>query len=282
MMLSSAQASEFTVHHAPGGPSDKATRVLHKYLPKDDYIIVNRPGAQGKIAVKHLMSHDSLMLATMAQIYVSNSMTGSEYNPNSDLTVLANIGAMPSVLVCRNDLGIKGIPDIIKRDKLSFAVAGTGSSEHLATMVFFNKINKQHLIVPYSAGGSKSVMDMLGGHVDCMFSNYPTVKEWVSDPRLKVLMTSHELNLNVDTWEKLYNEKFPFQASLAIVVASNNKNHKIVKDVKELAKNSKVKEDLINIGIFPVLGTSDKAIKEVLDNNNKIKQVIVNNNITLK
>lgn len=275
--------TEFTVHHAPGGPSDKTTRVIHKYLPDNQYVVVNRPGAQGKLAVKQVLTHDSLMLATMAQIYVNNTISGvADYDPNKDLKVIASVGTMPSVLVCRSNLNIQTVPDIIKSDKLSFAVAGIGSSEHLATEVLFNRMNKKHLIVPYSAGGSKSVLDMLGGHVDCMFANYPTVKEWTNDKRLTVILTSHDLGLGVSTWESLYSEKFPFNATLAIVVGSQNTNKKIVDDLSVVFKNTQFVEDLKTIGIFPTPGLDKKSIDKVIKNNDNIKDVIVKNNITIK
>lgn len=274
--------TEFTVHHAPGGPSDKTTRILHKYLPANQYVVVNRPGGQGKIAINHITNSDSLMLATMAQIYVTNKMNGLDYDPNNDLKVIASIGVMPSVLACRSNLSLTSIPEIIKSKQLSFAVAGYGSSEHLATEVLFSKMNKRHLIVPYSTGGSKSILDLLGGHVDCMFANYPTVKEWVNDKRLTVILTSHDLGLSVPTWESLYNEKFPFQAMLAIVIGSNNKNTNIQLDLTNVIKNKQLVDDLREIGLFPLLGTSNNSIKAVLDNNNHIRDVIVKNNITLK
>lgn len=275
--------TEFTVHHAPGGPSDKVTRIIHKYLPQDQYIVVNRPGAQGKIAVHHILSTDSLMLATMAQIYVNNKITGiADYDPEKDLKVIASIGTMPSVLVCNSNLKISSIADIIRKDKLSFAVAGIGSSEHLATEVLFNKINKKHLIVPYSGGGSKSVMDLLGGHIDCMFANYPTVKEYISDKRLSVLMTSHNLNLGISTWESLYNEKFPFNATLAIVVSSQNSNKNIVQDLRKIVRDKKFIEDLASVGIFSTPSVDASEIDKVLKNNDKIHEVILKNNITIK
>lgn len=274
--------TEFTVHHAPGGPSDKVTRLVHKYLPAEKYIVVNRPGAQGKIAVKHIMAHDSLMLATMGQIYVTNQLIGSDYNPDSDLKVVASIGVMPSVLVCRSDLNIKSIPDIIKSKELSFAVAGYGSSEHIATEVLFNKMNQKHLVVPYGAGGSKSILDLLGGHVDCMFGNYPTVKEHLSDKKLTVIMSSHELGLNVSTWQDMYNETFPMQATLAIVVGRKNNNSQLIKDLTLVTKNKQLVNDLKSAGIFPTLSTKPNEIKSVLDNNGRIKSLIIKNNIRLK
>lgn len=281
-MQTANAVTEFIVHHAPGGPSDKTTRIIHKYLPKNEYVVINRPGGQGKIAVNYLVNTDSLMLATMAQIYVTNKLVGADYNPESDLKIIASIGVMPSVLVCRSNLMLTNISDIIKSKQLSFAVAGYGSSEHLATEVLFNKMNRKHLIVPYSTGGSKSILDLLGGHVDCMFGNYPTVKEWINDKRLNVILTSHDIGLQTSTWESIYNEKFPFQAKLAIVVGSNNKNNNITRDLINAMKNKQLTDDLKEIGLFPLLGTSSHIVKSVLDNNTDILNVILKNNITIK
>lgn len=285
VLPSTAQAVgtvEFTVHHAPGGPSDKTTRVIHKHLPDGQYVVVNRPGAQGKIAVRHLMANDGLMLATMAQIYVTNQLIGADYTPDKDLTVIANIGIMPSVLVCRRDLGVKSIRDVAIHKHLTFAVAGIGSSEHIATEVLFKKINRQHQIVPYSLGGAKSIQDMLGGHVDCMFANYPTVKEWVSNEKLVTILTSHSLGLKVPTWETTYGEKFPFNATLAIVIGSQNKNYKIVEDLQRAIANPQLVSDLADIGILPTPSTKKSDIDAVLANNLKIKKAITDNNITLQ
>lgn len=274
--------TEFTVHHAPGGPSDKVTRIITKYLPENQYVVTNRPGAQGRIAVKHLMSTDSIMLSSMAQIYVNNQLLGVDYNPDKDLSVIANIGIMPSVLVCRSDMNLHSVPDLIKSNHLTFAVAGIGSSEHLATEVLFNRMNKRHLIVPYATGGGKSIMDILGKHVDCMFGNYPTLKEWVTDKRLSVIMTSHDLGLSVNTWESLYNEKFPFNASLAVVTGSQNSNKRIINDLEKVISNKRFIADLKEIGIFPTVGMSPKDINNVVKNNKLIKDVIIQNGIKLQ
>jgi hypothetical protein len=123
---------------------------------------------------------------------------------------------------------------------------------------------------------------MLGGHVDCMFANYPTVKEWVTDKRLSVILTSHDLGLNVYTWESLYSEKFPFNATLAIVVGSQNTNKKIIEDLSPLVKNQQFIADLKTIGIFPTVGLDKKSIDRVIKNNDNIRDVIVKNNITIK
>ena len=103
----SANAIELTVHHAPGGPSDKITRLIAKNLPT--YTIQNKPGAAGRIAVKHILQGNSVLTATIPQIYVTNPLmfTDLEYNPETDLEIIGVAAIMSNLLVCNSKLEIK-------------------------------------------------------------------------------------------------------------------------------------------------------------------------------
>jgi tripartite-type tricarboxylate transporter receptor subunit TctC len=279
-------ATEFTVHHAPGGPSDRATRAIAKYLPDTNYQVVNRPGAGGRIAIRHIMKSDSIVLATMGQIYVTNTLSSTEagYDPNKDLEILGTAGAMPNVLACKKSLNIKRVKDL-EGKSFNFGVAGYGSSEHIATEVLFKRLGGAHVVIPYAQGGAASIMDMLGGALDCMFANYPTIKPFVSDDRLMVLMSSHDLGLQVPTWKDLYNENFPFQSYLSILVGSNldqDIKQRITRDIQRAFSNEEFRKELKSIGFFVVADTSDKSRRQVEEAMARLKTFILNNNIKVQ
>jgi tripartite-type tricarboxylate transporter receptor subunit TctC len=278
---------EFTVHHAPGGPSDTVTRIVSKAVGKNEFAIVNRPGASGRIAVKHLLNEKTIMLATMSQIYVANPLMfpDLEYNPDKDLELVGLVASMPSVLVCNSSLNITAVSDLSNTRSLNFGVAGYGSSEHLATEVLLRKTSKKHLVVPYSKGGSAAVHDMVGGSIDCMFANYPTVKGWVDDKRLTFIMSSHMLDIKVPTWYNAFKEEFPFQSYLGLVVPSSLDSESKLRLTKQLSVAFAKKEfisDLQQAGVFPVAGTSKKALNTGLYNNTLLREFITQNNIRLK
>ena len=195
LMLTTASATEFTVHHAPGGASDRATRAIAKYLPAH-YVVVNRPGAGGRIAIRHILKTESILLATMPQIYVTNTIGSVDpgYNTQNDLEILGTAGTMPNVLACKKSLGINRVRDLDGRS-LNFGVGGYGSNEHIASETLFTKIKGNHQVIPYAQGGNTHVMDMLAGNLDCMFANYPTIKPFINDERIKVIMSSNDLFL---------------------------------------------------------------------------------------
>ena len=280
-----AMATEFTVHHAPGGPSDRATRAIAKYLPTE-YIVVNRPGAGGRIAVRHLLKNDAMMLATMGQIYVTNTVSNVDagYDPGKDLEILGTAAAMPNVLACKRQLGVNTVKDL-EGKSYNFGVAGYGSSEHIATEALFVKLKGKHIVIPYAQGGATSITDMLGGNLDCMFANYPTIKPFIADDRIKILMSSHDLALNVPTWKDLYGENFPFQSYLSIVASrtlDTDTRRRIVRDLDVVFDSKEFKQDMKNIGFFVVAKTDTRTTRQVEDSLERLRTFIVSSGIKIQ
>lgn len=279
-----AQATEFTVHHAPGGPSDRATRAITKHLPPN-YVVVNRPGAGGRIAVRHVLKNDAIVLATMGQIYVTNMLSDVEAGYTAaDLEILGTAGSMPNVLACRRSLNVTKIKDFESRS-FNFGVAGYGSSEHIATEALLVKLKGTHVVVPYAQGGASGVMDMLGGNLDCMFANYPTIKPFVNDERLTVIMSSHSLGLSVPTWRDLYGENFPFQSYLSVVVSKQldaDVRRKITRDLTAAFAKEELRNELQNIGLFVVAKTDAQSARQVEDAMQRLKQFIVNSKLKIQ
>ena len=279
-----AQATEFTVHHAPGGPSDRATRAIAKHLPAS-YVVVNRPGAGGRIAVRHILKNDAIVLATMGQIYVTNMLSDVEAGYTlADLEILGTAGTMPNVLACKRSLNIARVKDLEGRS-FNFGVAGYGSSEHIATEALLTKLKGTHVVVPYAQGGATGVMDLLGGNLDCMFANYPTIRPFVNDERLTGLMTSHNLGLNVPTWRDLYGENFPFQSYLSVVISKHldsDVRRRIARDLAAAFDKEELRNELQNIGLFVVAKTDSATAKQVEESMQRLRQFIVNNKLKIQ
>jgi len=284
-----SQPTEFTVHHAPGGPSDIVTRHLNQAM-NNEFVVVNRPGAQGRLATRHLLEAKTIMVATMGQIYVNNVlMFGKdlEYNPDQDLELIGVVGSMPSVLVCNKKKNIRSITDIAPNMRLNFGVAGYGSSEHLATEALVKKLGLQnHAVVPYSRGGATAVNDMLGGSLDCMFANYPTVRGFVDHPDLIFVMASHANldGIQLPTWNQVFKEKFPFDSYLGVVIARSTEpglKSKYTRLLSAAFDNPDLREKLKKAGLFVVASASRSDLQAALDNNSRIRNFVVNNNIRL-
>jgi tripartite-type tricarboxylate transporter receptor subunit TctC len=286
-ICTSAQAIEFTVHHAPGGPSDKITRLITKNLPTG-YTIQNRPGAAGRIAVKHILQSDSVLMATVPQIYVTNPLMFKdlEYDPNTDLEILGVVAVLPNLLICNSKLGIKTFDEFLSTTKsLSFAINGYGSSEHIASESLFVHSKGKHLVVPYPAGGNKGSLDVMAGNVDCTFGNYAGIKTIINDPRITVLFSSHDMGDKILTWERYFKEPFPYQSYVALVVSksmeTSNKN-KIIGDVAPVLSSKEFKDTTFNAGLLPMGSTEPWMINSVLKSNKALTRFIQNNKLEIK
>lgn len=283
----SSFAVEFTVMHAPGGVSDIVTRYLAKEMQDRSYVIINRPGASGKVALNHMMNEKTMMLATMVQVFATNPINFKDlgHDPYKDIENLAIIGIMPSALVCNNKTGINSFEEFKKIDKsLSFGVSLLGSSEHLATEIFLSKFQNNHIIIPYSQGGISGVRDLLGGHIDCMFINYPTIKSHLKNDSIKMLLTSHNIEKSIPNWNDIYKEPFPFQSYLSVIVPKSmekDNKDKITRNLISVFNRQEFNEGLINLGLFPLASTDSKLINESLLHMRFIQNFIINKKIKI-
>lgn len=283
-----AQEVEFIVHHAPGGPSDSVTRLVAQHLSSKNYLVVNRPGASGRIAMRHLLNRPSMMIATMPQIFVTNIMMfpDLEYNLENDIEIVAVIGVMPNVLVCHPKHGFKNLYDLQKHKvSLNFAVAGRGSNEHLATLALLSKWHNFHNIIFYAQGGSSSLIDLLGGTIDCMFANFPLVKSTIKEGRLQPIFTSHEIGLAVDTWQKTFKTAYPIQSDLALIFDSStdqSRKKQIKQDIIRVMAIPGLENAIKDLGLLPILKSDQSTILESKKTLQRIHDIIRQNQISLK
>ena len=279
---------ELTVHHAPGGPSDTITRFIAKDL-SEGYIVQNRPGAQGRIAMRQVLKGESMITATVPQIYVANPLNFKdlEYVPERDLEILATVATLPNLLGCRSSLGFKTVEDFLKYEgrALSFAINGYGSAEHIATEALFTKSKMKHIVIPYAAGGNKGTMDVLAGQVDCVFANVSSIKPFVDDSRLNILLSSHDMGIKgVPTWDKQFKEPFPYQSYVCFVVAKSMKEatkKKIVDDLKNVFAKKTFKDSIFNIGLVPIGSTETWMANSVLKSNKLLEHFITTNKLNI-
>lgn len=288
MQANASNDIEFTVMHGPGGVSDIVTRFIAKELPdKNNYRIENRPGAAGKIAIKHLLDTPSMMLATMVQVYATNPLQSTEqiYDPQKDLEILATVGVMPSALICHKNTGIKDFDSFQKVNKtLTFGVGGFGSSEHISTEVLLSKFNNKHKSIPYAQGGSTAIKDLLGGHIDCMFGNFPTIRNHISSPNLTLIMTSHKMIDSVVAWEEVFKEKFPFQSYLSIVASAKldkSIKDKIRRDLNIAFTKTNFEKELTSLGLFPFYSIENSQIEKAVSDIRETQKFIISNKIKI-
>lgn len=203
---SHAHADEFPARtvtivspYQAGGTSDIIARILAQKLSErwgKNVIVENRPGANGGIgvtAVTHAAADGHTLLAVASSALTINPLFYPKlpYNVGSDLAPITRTGTVANVLVVNPALPATDVQALIelakaKPGQLSYASQGTGSNGHVTGELFKQRAKIDILHVPYK-GSAPAVQDLIGGQVQLMFDNLPSVVQLVRSGQLRAL-----------------------------------------------------------------------------------------------
>ena len=109
------------------------------------------------------------------------------YDPQKDFEPVGLMAKIPNLLVVNPKLPAKNVADYVRLARepegVTFASAGSGSSIHLSGELFKMAAKAPMLHVPYR-GSAPAVTDLLGGQVQSMFDNAPSVLPHVRGGKL--------------------------------------------------------------------------------------------------
>ena len=182
-----------------GGTSDIIARILAQKLSErwgKSVIVENRPGANGGIgvtAVARAAADGTMLLAVASSALTINPLFYSKlpYDVDNDLAPVTRTGRVTNVLVVNPSVPVKNVQDLIalakaQPGKLSYASQGNGSNGQVTGELFKQRAGVDILHVPYK-GSAPAVQDLLGGQVQLMFDNLPSVLQLIRSGQLHAL-----------------------------------------------------------------------------------------------
>lgn len=181
-----------------GGPTDVVARIVSERVASNigqQIVVDNRPGAAGNIAVEilaravgdgHTLVYSSNAIAVSPGLY---SKLG--YDPLKDITPITEVGAGQLIFLTHPSLPIKSVPEFIAYAKarpgqLNYASSGTGTSTHLAAVMFSQRVGIQTQHIPYK-GTAPSLVDMIAGRTQFLMGAILTAVPHVREGRLRAL-----------------------------------------------------------------------------------------------
>ena len=185
---------ELIVPFPPGGGVDTEGRVIAQKLSEalgKQVIVVNKPGAGSVIGVRDAAKaapdgYTILMLVTGASLPAN---TG--YDLEKDFAPVGLIATSANLILVRPGLPAHSLAELIALakqapGKLNFASTGTGTSTHLAALLFAGMAGVTLTAIPYK-GVAPAVTDLLGEHVDLMFCPTASIIGLVQQNKLRAL-----------------------------------------------------------------------------------------------
>jgi len=197
----------FIVPFAPGGVTSLFARVLGAKLEQrlgKPFVVENRPGGGGitaAAAVAHAAPDGYTIMMASSTVLATNVTIRKQlpYDPRTALTPIALLARVPFVLVVDPALPIASVADLVKLAKekpgqIAFGTPGPGTFHHLNAEMFKSIFGLDLVHVPYK-GSAPALNDLVGGHIQMMFSDVP--------PALSLLQAGKIRALGVTTAERV-------------------------------------------------------------------------------
>lgn len=204
------------VGFAAGGTTDFMARLLADKLrdPLRQIVFVeNRTGANGALGAEYVakMEPDGYTLyfttAGVAAIY-PHLRANPPYDPVKDFTAVGLVAFNSTMLVVNAAMPVNSAQDLAalarqNPGRITIAITGLGSISHLGIELFQAAAGATFLEVPYR-GNSPAMTDLLGGQLDGLFGDGPTVVAQIAAGRIKALAATSrrrsDIFLNVPTF----------------------------------------------------------------------------------
>jgi tripartite-type tricarboxylate transporter receptor subunit TctC len=151
-------------------------------------------GAAGTIGVgrvaRAMPDGYTLILGNWPTQVVNGAIYTLPYDLLKDFVPVAQLPSNPYIVVGKNDLPAKDLKELIawlkaNPDKASEGTGGAGSGQHVSGVYFQNVTGARFQFVPYRAGSSDIVRDLVAGHIDLSFDQAISALRYVRNGQVR-------------------------------------------------------------------------------------------------
>jgi tripartite-type tricarboxylate transporter receptor subunit TctC len=180
-----------------GGPVDTVARSVSEAMRislGQPVLIENVTGASGTIgttrAVRAAPDGYTVIMGNWPTHVVNPATYTLPYDVLKDFEPVARLSSNPYVIVGRKDLPAADLKELIawlkaNPDKATEGTAGPGAGQHVGGVYFQNVTGTKFQFVPYRAGSSDILRDLVAGHIDLTFDQAITALAHVKTGQIK-------------------------------------------------------------------------------------------------
>lgn len=293
-----ARQIRIIVPFTAGGSSDVQARMLADRLGRmwnQPVVVENKPGAGGHLGGKYVSDQPAdgytLMVGSIGLHAAYGVYKKLPYDPAKELRVVTVLAEMPHVVVATPNLPVKNLQELTalaKKDpgSINFGSAGVGSSVHMMGELYKLQSGAPIVHVPYR-GSSAALNDLLGGQIQLMFENPPTVLAHVKGGKLKALAVTGNERLaalpDVPTASEAGMKDYVATSWTTVAVSSKVPQavvHKLSEDIRKVVNTTEFRKGLQEQGMSAVANTTVEAQSFVAREKQRWDQVIAAGKIT--
>ncbi|ARP84232.1 MFS transporter [Bordetella genomosp. 8] len=192
-------AISLIVPFTAGSAADILCRLITAEMSKSmgqAIVVYDKPGASGLIGTREVTNATpdgyTIGYANVVTLAINQSLYPKlPYDADKQLTPIALMGKVQSVLVVRKDLPMNNVSDLIAYAKshpgrLSAGSAGNGSTGHLSIELLKRLAGVDITHVPYK-GAAQATQDLIGGRIDILFDNLTSMAPQIDRGAVKAL-----------------------------------------------------------------------------------------------
>jgi tripartite-type tricarboxylate transporter receptor subunit TctC len=267
------------VPYAAGGPADLLARSIGEKLAArvgQPVLIDNRPGAGGHTGGEQVAKGPAdgytLVLTTIAHNGAVKLYKNLRYDPAVDLQPVILLAESPSVLLVKQSLPVKSVPELLalahsQPGKLTYGSAGNGSAMHMAAELLRSMAKIDYVHVPYR-GGAPAMADLLGGQIDLMFDSVGTAHQQIKAGKVRALaVTSTTRNPSLPDVPTLAEAGVPGYSSVPWYEISAPRGvpapivAKLNAELNAALKSPDLVQRWETLGVLPLGGSPGDAVK---------------------
>jgi tripartite-type tricarboxylate transporter receptor subunit TctC len=194
----------FVVPFAPGGSTDTLARALGQKMADSlgqQVVIDNRTGANGNIGMEIVAKSPpdghTIVLGYIANVAIGPSLYDKlPFDPVRDYEAVTLLATSPNVLVAHSTVQGTNLKEVIalakaKPGQVNYASASVASVGHL-TGELLNQLAGMKMVHVAYKGSGQAVTDLLGGHIQLMFSGFSSVMPHIKSGKLRAIVQTGE------------------------------------------------------------------------------------------
>jgi tripartite-type tricarboxylate transporter receptor subunit TctC len=281
----------WVVGYPPGGATDIIARLIGQRLSErlgQQFVIENKPGAGNNIATESVVNAEpdgyTVLLVNPAN-YINTSLYANlKFNFPRDIAPIASFNRVPNVMTVGKDVTAKTVAEFIEYvkanpGKVNMASSGNGTSVHLSGEMFMAMTGTKMQHVPYR-GAAPAITDMLGGQVQVIFDNMPSIVQHIRSGALRALAvtTTQRSSQLPDT--PTVAETVPGYEASALFGMGAPKNTpkeiiaKLNAEINAILAEPEMKKRLVELGGEPLIQTPEKFGADIVAETEKWKKVV--------
>lgn len=283
---------EIIVPFAPGGSTDIGGRILEKYLPKylpdAQFVIVNKPGGSGTIALSDLYKSKpdgyTLALTTHRALALQPLYGKTKYSHDS-FQPIAKIFGNQQILVVKADAPWQTFEewlDYVKANPNSFTFGvsgGIGSGTHLPMAELELLADIKVKAVPFE-GTPPAITAILGGHVDGAILQPSDAKALIDSGELRAIFNAGSVPVPYFPDIPLLTDKgydIAYDSNTSLIAPANVPQDiidKLQEAVKKTMEDPEVIEEFEKASLQIQYGTAEDVQKELNEENAKSEVIL--------